>query len=74
MFSFFFVLKRWFSEMNEKNTVFAVLEDDLSRAKVVADQLFSLKQERSPDVERYQEKGAQLWDRWQRASAQLETR
>ncbi|XP_060114432.1 microtubule-actin cross-linking factor 1 isoform X17 [Heteronotia binoei] len=67
-------LQQWISEMNEKNTVFAMLEDDLARAKVVADQLFSLKQERSPDIERYQEKGAQLWDRWQRASTQLETR
>ncbi|KAL8220346.1 UNVERIFIED_CONTAM: hypothetical protein K2H54_044031, partial [Gekko kuhli] len=67
-------LQQWISEMNEKNTVFAMLEDDLARAKVVADRLFSLKQERSPDVERYQEKGAQLWDRWQRASTQLETR
>nr|XP_056702719.1 microtubule-actin cross-linking factor 1 [Euleptes europaea] len=67
-------LQQWISEVNEKSTVFAMLEDDLARAKVVADRLFSLKQERSPDVERYQEKGAQLWDRWQRASMQLETR
>ncbi|XP_077193462.1 microtubule-actin cross-linking factor 1 isoform X22 [Paroedura picta] len=67
-------LQQWISEMNEKNNIFAMLEDDLARAKVVADRLFSLKQERSPDVERYQEKGAQLWDRWQRASTQLETR
>ncbi|XP_054854824.1 microtubule-actin cross-linking factor 1 isoform X7 [Eublepharis macularius] len=67
-------LQQWISEVNEKSSVFAMLEDDLARAKVVADQLFSLKQERSPDVERYQEKGTQLWDRWQRASMQLETR
>uniref|UniRef100_A0A8D0C7B9 Microtubule actin crosslinking factor 1 n=1 Tax=Salvator merianae TaxID=96440 RepID=A0A8D0C7B9_SALMN len=33
-----------------------------------------MKQERSLDLERYQEKGSQLWDRWQRVSLQIETR
>ncbi|KAJ7304445.1 hypothetical protein JRQ81_012006, partial [Phrynocephalus forsythii] len=44
----------------------ATLQEDLARAKGVAEQLYRLKQERSPDLERYQEKGTQLWDRWQR--------
>ncbi|XP_062995874.1 microtubule-actin cross-linking factor 1 isoform X2 [Elgaria multicarinata webbii] len=67
-------LQQWIGEVNEKNAVFAMLEDDLARAKVVADQLYRLKQERSLDLERYQEKGTQLWDRWQRVSLQIETR
>ncbi|ETE68158.1 Microtubule-actin cross-linking factor 1, partial [Ophiophagus hannah] len=67
-------LQHWISEVNTKNTVFATLEDDLARAKGVADQLYHLKQERSLDLEHYQEKGAQLWDRWQRVSLQMETR
>uniref|UniRef100_A0A8D0DPW2 MACF1 factor n=1 Tax=Salvator merianae TaxID=96440 RepID=A0A8D0DPW2_SALMN len=54
------------SEVNSESSVFAALEDDLARAKVVADQLYQMKQERSLDLERYQEKGSQLWDRWQR--------
>lgn len=69
-----FFLKQWISELNDKNTIFATLEDDLARAKVVADQLYRLKQERSLDLERYQEKSTQLWDRWQRVSVQIETR
>uniref|UniRef100_A0A670JNE8 Microtubule actin crosslinking factor 1 n=1 Tax=Podarcis muralis TaxID=64176 RepID=A0A670JNE8_PODMU len=67
-------LQQWISEVNDKGNVFAMLEDDLARAKVVTDQLYRLKQERSPDLERYQEKGSQLWDRWQRVSLQIETR
>ncbi|XP_042296316.1 microtubule-actin cross-linking factor 1 isoform X3 [Sceloporus undulatus] len=67
-------LQQWIGEVKEKKTVFTALEDDLARAKVVADQLYRLKQERSVDLERYQEKGAQLWDRWQRVSLQIETR
>ncbi|XP_058051863.1 microtubule-actin cross-linking factor 1 [Ahaetulla prasina] len=67
-------LQHWISEVNTKNSVFATLEDDLARAKGVADQLYRLKQERSLDLEHYQEKGAQLWDRWQRVNLQMETR
>ncbi|XP_066494280.1 microtubule-actin cross-linking factor 1 isoform X1 [Tiliqua scincoides] len=67
-------LQQWITELNDKNAIFATLEDDLARAKVVADQLYRLKQERSLDLERYQEKGTQLWDRWQRVSLQIETR
>ncbi|XP_061453828.1 microtubule-actin cross-linking factor 1 isoform X18 [Rhineura floridana] len=67
-------LQQWISEVNDKSNIFAVLEDDLSRAKVVADQLYHLKQECSLDLERYQEKGSQLWDRWQRVSLQMDTR
>lgn len=68
------IFQHWISEVNTKNAVFATLEDDLARAKVVAEQLYRLKQERSLDLEHYREKGAQLWDRWQRVSLQMETR
>ncbi|XP_060640060.2 microtubule-actin cross-linking factor 1 isoform X5 [Anolis sagrei] len=67
-------LQQWTSEVRDKKAVFAALEEDLSRAKEVAEQLFRLKQERSVDLERYQEKGAQLWERWQRVGLQVETR
>ncbi|XP_062818934.1 microtubule-actin cross-linking factor 1 isoform X6 [Anolis carolinensis] len=67
-------LQQWTSEVKDKKAVFTALEEDLSRAKVVAEQLFRLKQERSVDLERYQEKGAQLWERWQRVGLQVETR
>ncbi|XP_070621010.1 microtubule-actin cross-linking factor 1 isoform X4 [Erythrolamprus reginae] len=67
-------LQHWISEVNTKTAVFATLEDDLARAKGAADQLYRLKQERSLDLDHYQEKRAQLWDRWQRVSLQMETR
>ncbi|XP_026529532.1 microtubule-actin cross-linking factor 1 isoform X7 [Notechis scutatus] len=67
-------LQHWISEVNTKSAVFATLEDDLARAKRVADQLYRLKRERSLDLEHYQEKRAQLWDRWQRVNLQMETR
>uniref|UniRef100_A0A8C4YTE3 Microtubule actin crosslinking factor 1 n=1 Tax=Gopherus evgoodei TaxID=1825980 RepID=A0A8C4YTE3_9SAUR len=68
------LLKQWLSDAKNKNAVFSTLEEDMAKAKVAGEQLYRLKQERSMDLERYQEKGAQLWDRWQRVGSQIETR
>lgn len=68
------VLQQWLGEVKDKGSVFSTLEEELAKAKVVGEQLYRLRQERSIDLERYQEKGAQLWDRWQRVCAQIETR
>uniref|UniRef100_A0A669PL31 Microtubule actin crosslinking factor 1 n=1 Tax=Phasianus colchicus TaxID=9054 RepID=A0A669PL31_PHACC len=67
-------LQQWLGEVKGKNSVFSVLEEEMAKAKAVGEQLYQLRQERSIDLERYQEKGSQLWDRWQRACAQIETR
>uniref|UniRef100_A0A8C3SVA5 Microtubule actin crosslinking factor 1 n=1 Tax=Chelydra serpentina TaxID=8475 RepID=A0A8C3SVA5_CHESE len=67
-------LQQWLSDAKNKNAVFSTLEEDVAKAKVMGEQLYRLKQERSVDLERYQEKGAQLWDRWQRVGSQIETR
>ncbi|XP_050788124.1 microtubule-actin cross-linking factor 1 isoform X7 [Gopherus flavomarginatus] len=67
-------LEQWLSDAKKKNAVFSTLEEDMAKAKVTGEQLYRLKQERSIDLERYQEKGAQLWDRWQRVGSQIETR
>uniref|UniRef100_A0A8C8SX39 Microtubule actin crosslinking factor 1 n=1 Tax=Pelusios castaneus TaxID=367368 RepID=A0A8C8SX39_9SAUR len=67
-------LQKWLSDVKSKNCVFATLEEDVAKAKMTGEELYRLKQERSMDLERYQEKAAQLWDRWQRAGAQIETR
>ncbi|XP_071655127.1 microtubule-actin cross-linking factor 1 isoform X4 [Patagioenas fasciata] len=67
-------LQQWLGEVKDKSSVFSTLEEELAKAKVVGEQLFRLRQERSIDLERYQEKGSQLWDRWQRVCAQIETR
>ncbi|XP_065600701.1 microtubule-actin cross-linking factor 1 isoform X5 [Cyrtonyx montezumae] len=67
-------LQQWLREVKDKNSVFSVLEEEMAKAKAVGEQLYQLRQERSIDLERYQEKGSQLWDRWQRACTQIETR
>ncbi|NXO10920.1 MACF1 factor, partial [Oriolus oriolus] len=67
-------LQQWLGEVKDKGSVFSVLEEEMAKAKEVGEQLFRLRQERSIDLERFQEKGSQLWDRWQRACAQIETR
>lgn len=54
--------------------MFSVLDEEIAKAKVVAEQLSRLTPERNLDLERYQEKGSQLQDRWHRVIVQLETR
>ncbi|NWH58348.1 MACF1 factor, partial [Geococcyx californianus] len=67
-------LQQWLREVKDKSSVFSTLEEEMAKAKAVGEQLYRLRQERSIDLERYQEKGSQLWDRWQRICAQIETR
>ncbi|XP_052666672.1 microtubule-actin cross-linking factor 1 isoform X24 [Harpia harpyja] len=67
-------LQQWLGEVKDKSSVFSVLEEEMAKAKAVGEQLYRLRQERSIDLERYQEKGSQLWDRWQRVCTQIETR
>ncbi|NXJ88882.1 MACF1 factor, partial [Corythaixoides concolor] len=67
-------LQQWLGEVKDKSSVFSTLEEEMAKAKTVGEQLYRLRQERSIDLERYQEKGSQLWDRWQRVCAQIETR
>ncbi|NWR78558.1 MACF1 factor, partial [Centropus unirufus] len=67
-------LQQWLGEAKDKSSVFSTLEEEMAKAKAVGEQLFRLRQERSIDLERYQEKGSQLWERWQRICTQIETR
>ncbi|KFZ51181.1 Microtubule-actin cross-linking factor 1, isoforms 1/2/3/5, partial [Antrostomus carolinensis] len=68
------VLQQWLGEVKDKSSIFSTLEKEMTKAKAVGEQLYRLRQERSIDLERYQEKGSQLWDRWQRVCTQIETR
>ncbi|XP_072579852.1 microtubule-actin cross-linking factor 1 isoform X9 [Vulpes vulpes] len=67
-------LRHWLSDVKDKNSVFSVLDEEIAKAKVVAEQLSRLTPERNLDLERYQEKGSQLQERWHRVIVQLETR
>ncbi|KAL4666765.1 hypothetical protein H8959_005454 [Pygathrix nigripes] len=67
-------LRHWFSDVKDKNSVFSVLDEEIAKAKAVAEQMSRLTPERNLDLERYQEKGSQLQERWHRVFAQLEIR
>ncbi|NXA50251.1 MACF1 factor, partial [Nothocercus julius] len=67
-------LQQWLSEVKDKSSVFSTLKEEIGKAKVVGEELYRLRQERSIDLECYWEKGSQLWDRWQRVCTQIETR
>ncbi|XP_040391216.1 microtubule-actin cross-linking factor 1 isoform X7 [Cygnus olor] len=67
-------LQQWLGEVKDKSSVFSVLKEEMAKAKAVGEQLYQLRQERSIDLERFQEKESQLWDRWQRVCTQIETR
>ncbi|NWY68065.1 MACF1 factor, partial [Erithacus rubecula] len=67
-------LQQWLGEVKDKGSVFSTLEEEMGKAKEVGEQLFRLRQERSIDLERFQERGSQLWERWQRVCSQIETR
>ncbi|XP_038613930.1 microtubule-actin cross-linking factor 1 isoform X2 [Tachyglossus aculeatus] len=67
-------LQQWLSDVKAKSSVFSTLDEELARAKVVGERLCRLTPERSLELERYQEKGAQLRERWQRVGVQMETR
>uniref|UniRef100_A0A8C8EFD2 Microtubule actin crosslinking factor 1 n=1 Tax=Otus sunia TaxID=257818 RepID=A0A8C8EFD2_9STRI len=51
-------LQQWLGEVKDKSSVFSTLEEEMAKAKAVGEQLYRL----------------QLWDRWQRVCAQIETR
>uniref|UniRef100_A0A8B9CU86 Microtubule actin crosslinking factor 1 n=1 Tax=Anser brachyrhynchus TaxID=132585 RepID=A0A8B9CU86_9AVES len=55
-------LQQWLGEVKDKSSVFSVLKEEMAKAKSVGEQLYQLRQERSIDLERFQEKESQLWD------------
>ncbi|XP_031818078.1 microtubule-actin cross-linking factor 1 isoform X23 [Sarcophilus harrisii] len=67
-------LEQWLSDVKDKNSVFLVLNEEIAKAKMVAEQLCRLTPERSLDLEWCQERGAQLQERWHRVGAQIESR
>ncbi|XP_068924109.1 microtubule-actin cross-linking factor 1 isoform X10 [Petaurus breviceps papuanus] len=67
-------LEQWLNDVKDKNSVFLVLDEEIAKAKMVTEQLYRLTPERSLDLERCQERGAQLQERWHRVGAQIESR
>uniref|UniRef100_A0A8D0ADP9 Microtubule actin crosslinking factor 1 n=1 Tax=Sander lucioperca TaxID=283035 RepID=A0A8D0ADP9_SANLU len=58
----------------EQEGIFQTLQSELGRAKEAGSQLSRLHPDRSPEMERYQERANQLAERWSGVKRQMETR
>ncbi|XP_060703661.1 microtubule-actin cross-linking factor 1 isoform X11 [Hemiscyllium ocellatum] len=68
------LLQQWLHDVNDKDNVFSSLDEGMQQANAVGERLFKLHNERNLDLERYQEKAAQLKDRWRNICSQIEIR
>ncbi|XP_056113597.1 microtubule-actin cross-linking factor 1 isoform X18 [Rhinichthys klamathensis goyatoka] len=67
-------LKKWHSELEEQDHIFQSLSLEVQQAREVGSQLSQLHSDRSPELDRYQEKAHQLTERWSGVRRQMETR
>ncbi|KAK9541668.1 hypothetical protein VZT92_001694 [Zoarces viviparus] len=67
-------LKRWRTEIDEKQEVFHDMEDELQRARVISDRMFKAHNERDFDLDWHKEKADQLSERWQNIHSQIDSR
>uniref|UniRef100_A0A8C7N8E0 Microtubule actin crosslinking factor 1 n=1 Tax=Oncorhynchus kisutch TaxID=8019 RepID=A0A8C7N8E0_ONCKI len=62
------------SELEDQEGVFSSLQSEVQKAREAGTQLNRLHPDRSPELERYQEKAAQLTERWAGVKRQMDTR
>uniref|UniRef100_A0A674F4G5 Microtubule actin crosslinking factor 1 n=1 Tax=Salmo trutta TaxID=8032 RepID=A0A674F4G5_SALTR len=62
------------SELEDQEGVFNSLQSAVQKAREAGSQLNRLHPDRSPELERYQERAAQLTERWAGVKRQMETR
>ncbi|XP_054873555.1 microtubule-actin cross-linking factor 1 isoform X8 [Amphiprion ocellaris] len=67
-------LGKWQVELTEQEGIFQSLQAEVGRAKEAGSQLSRLHPDRSPELERYQEKASQMAERWSGIKRQMETR
>ncbi|XP_070841133.1 microtubule-actin cross-linking factor 1, isoforms 1/2/3/4/5 isoform X12 [Chaetodon trifascialis] len=67
-------LGKWQAELAEQEDIFQSLQSEVLRAKEVGSQLSRLHPDRSPELERYQERANQMAERWSGIKRQMETR
>ncbi|XP_008298970.1 microtubule-actin cross-linking factor 1, partial [Stegastes partitus] len=67
-------LGKWQAELSEQEGIFQSLQAEVGRAKEAGSQLSRLHPDRSPELERYQEKANQMAERWSGIKRQMETR
>ncbi|XP_012812889.2 microtubule-actin cross-linking factor 1 isoform X22 [Xenopus tropicalis] len=68
------LLQQWLTEAADKDSIISALENDIAKSKDVRERLYKMTQERSMDVEHYQERADKLRERWNAVHSQLETR
>ncbi|XP_041438138.1 microtubule-actin cross-linking factor 1 isoform X18 [Xenopus laevis] len=68
------LLQQWLAEAADKDCIISALENDIAKSKDVRERLHEKTQERSMDVEHYQERAGKLRERWNAVHSQLETR
>lgn len=66
--------QKWQTELEEQEGVFQSLQLEVGRAKEAGSQLSRLHPDRSPELERYQERANQITERWNGIKRQMETR
>ncbi|XP_044027810.1 microtubule-actin cross-linking factor 1 isoform X20 [Siniperca chuatsi] len=67
-------LGKWQAELVEQEGIFQSLQSKVGRAKEAGSQLSRLHPDRSPELERYQERANQMVERWSGIKRQMETR
>lgn len=67
-------LQTWQSELEDQEGVFSSLQSAVQKAREAGTQLNRLHPDRSPELERYQERAAQLTERWAGVKRQMDTR
>ncbi|KAM6973819.1 microtubule-actin cross-linking factor 1 [Tautogolabrus adspersus] len=67
-------LGKWQAELTEQEGIFKSLQAEVGRAKEAGSQLSRLHPDRSPELERYQERANQMAERWSGIKRQMETR
>lgn len=66
--------QKWQAELPEQEDIFKTLQSQVGRAKEAGSQLSRLHPDRSPELERYQERANQMAERWSGIKRQMETR
>ncbi|XP_068505073.1 microtubule-actin cross-linking factor 1 isoform X7 [Syngnathus scovelli] len=67
-------LGKWQCELSDQEGVFESLQSDVLQAKEAASHLTAIHPDRSPELERYQERADQAAERWSGVKKQIETR
>uniref|UniRef100_A0A674BSA2 Microtubule actin crosslinking factor 1 n=1 Tax=Salmo trutta TaxID=8032 RepID=A0A674BSA2_SALTR len=67
-------LGTWQSELEDQEGVLSSLQSGVQKARETGTQLNKLHPDRSPELERYQERAAQLTERWAGVKRQMDTR